>query len=269
MQKGIGIFGKQYEFGFKNETHAPGSVVRVLFDEMIKLDESSAGYLYNGYTDLSARYEPGSRPVLEGISRTLKGGTDAETIDNTVKYCRDIVMGCDTETEDFIYGGREEEVIERTSYWCTDMARVACVLFWVAGFPSRIIVTANTKFPYCGHTVAEVYYGGKWCLTDPNSGLVFRHENGAPASAWDVHNDYETANRIYRINDQQPAEDNGMFFPPGEQFESVGIVNYYIGDMEKYSYETSGTNEFYKKILKNSDEKWAGGLRWLFGEQFL
>jgi hypothetical protein len=142
-------------------------------------------------------------------------------------------------------------------------------LFQIAGFPSRIIVTVNSKFAYCGHIVAEVYYDGKWCLTDPNAGIAFRHEDNTPASAWEVHNDYDIANKIYRINDPDGIEGNSIFFPPGEQFESVGIVNYYIGDMEKYSYETSGTNEFYRAILKNSDERWAGGLRWIHGEDLI
>ena len=269
MQKGIGIFGKQYEFGYKNETHTPGSVVRILFDEMIKLDTNSVECLYNSYTDLSARYKPGSRVFLEGIANDLRGESDAETVDNIIKYCRKIVESCDTNTNDFIYGGIEEDVIERTSYWCTDIARVACILFQIAGFPARIIITANTNFPYCGHIVAEVYYDGKWCVTDPNAGVAFRHENGIPASAWEVHNDSEIANRIYRINDPDCMEGNSIFFPPGEQFESVGVVNYYVDDMEKYNYETSGTNEFYREILKNSDEQWASGLRWVHGEEFL
>jgi len=199
----------------------------------------------------------------------LKGKTDAETVDNIIEHCRNIVINCETDTDDFVYGGTEEDVIERTSYWCTDIARAACVLFQIAGFPSRIIVTVNTNFAYCGHIVTEVYYDDKWCATDPNAGIVFRHENGVPASAWEVHNDFEIANRIYRINDPNGMEGNSIFFPPGEQFESVGIVNYYIGDMEKYNYETSGTNEFYKKILKNSDEQWAGGLRWIHGEDLI
>ena len=269
MQKGIGIFGKQYEFGYKNETHTPGSVVRALFDEMIKLDDNSVEYLYNSYTDFSFRYKMGSRPVLENLANQLKSKTDAETIDNIIKYCRNIAISCDTDADDFIYGGKEEDIIERTSYWCTDIARVACVLFQIVGLPSRIVVTVNTNFPYCGHIVTEAYCHGKWCVTDPNAGVVFRHEDGAPASAWEVHNDYEIANRIYRINAPDSMEGNGMFFPPGEQFESIGVVNYYIDDMEKYNYETSGTNEFYKKILENSDEKWAGGLRWLHGEELL
>ena len=269
MQKGTGIFGKQYEFGYKNETHAPGSVVRVLFDEMIKLDDDSVGYLYGAYTDLTVRYKAGTRPVLESIVSELGGADDAATIDNIVKFCRNVGIDCDTDTDDFIYGGREEDVIARASYWCTDLARVACVLYQVAGYPSRIIVTANTNYAYCGHTVAEVYYDGKWCLTDPNAGVVFRHGDSSPASAWDVHSDYETANRVYRINDPASVEGNGIFFPPGEQFESVAIVNYYVDDIDKYSYETSGTNEFYRKILQNSDDKWANGLRWIHGEELL
>jgi len=269
MEKGIGIFGKKYEFGYKNETHAPGSVVRALFAEMIKLDDASADYLYNSYTDLSARYKKGSRVTLEKIAEKLKSETDSTTVDNIIDYCRNIAISCDTSSEDFIYGGTEEDVIERTSYWCTDIARVACVLFQIAGLPARIIVTVNTNFPYCGHMVTEVFYCGKWCATDPNAGVVFRHEDGTPASVWDVHNNYCIANMAYKKKDPSGLEGNGIFFPPGEQFESVGIVNYYVDDMEKYSYETSGTNEFYRKILVNAGEKWADGLRWLHGEESL
>jgi len=263
MEKGIGIFGKQYEYGYKNETHAAGSVVRTLFDEMIKLDENSAEYLYNSYTDLSPRYKIGSRPFLEKITTMLMGDTDMETVQNIITDCRNSAMTCEMTDDDFIYGGTEEDVMERRSYWCTDLARVACILFQIAGFPARILVTANTNFPYCGHTVTEVYYNGKWCATDPNAGVVFN------ASAWEIHNDYEIANKIYSINDPNCMEGNGIFFPPGEQFESVGIVNYYVDEMEKYDYTTSDTNDFYKKILQNSAERWSGGLKWIFGEELL
>jgi hypothetical protein len=269
MQKGIGIFGKQYEYGFKNETHAPGSVVRVLFEEMIKLDENSMDYLYNSYTDLSNLYKLGSREILENITKKLIGENDKNTIDNIINYCRNIVTSCDADTDNFIYGGKEEDIIERTSYWCTDIARVACVLFQISGFPSRIIVTANTKFPYCGHIITEVFVDGKWCATDPNAGVVFRYKDNKPASAWEIHNDYEIANRIYRKVDPNSTEGNSIFFFFFEQFESVGIVNYYVNDMEKYIYETSGTNEFYRKILENSNIKWAEGLKWVHGEEYL
>jgi len=269
MQKGTGVFGKQYEYGYKNETHAPGSVVRVLFDEMIKLDVEVVDYLYSDYTDLSFRYKQGSRSVLEEIVDGLRSDTNSQTVDNIMSFCRNIVERCNTPSKDFLYGGTEEDVIKRATYWCTDVARVACVLFQIAGFPSRIIVTVNSNFAYCGHIVAEVYYDGKWCLTDPNMGIVFRHEDGTPASAWEVHNDYEIANKVYRKNDPDGLYGNSIFFPPGEQFESVAIVNYYANDYGKYNYTTSGTNDFYKKILQHSREKWSGGLRWVHGEELL
>jgi len=269
MKRGTGVFGKQYEYGYKNETHAPGSVVRALFDEMIKLDNESVDYLYGGYTDLSFRYIAGSRPVLEKNAKELQGGSNVQTVDNILAFCRNVVERCNTPSKDFIYGGIEEDVIERATYWCTDVARVACVLFQIAGFPSRIIVTVNSNFAYCGHIVTEVCYDGKWCLTDPNASIAFRHENGTPASAWEVHNDYDIANNIYRITDPDGFYGNSIFFPPGEQFESVAIVNYYVDDYDKYDYTTSGTNDFYKKILQHSREKWAGGLRWVHGEERL
>ena len=42
MNKGIGVFGRQYEIMFRNDPHAAGSVDRILTEQMIKLD-----HLYN------------------------------------------------------------------------------------------------------------------------------------------------------------------------------------------------------------------------------
>lgn len=251
MKKGIGIFGKQYEIGYKNDIHADGSVDRVLFEQMIRLDNDSVEYLYNSYTDLFNRYKSGNRAYFENIVSTLKGQTDVNTVDNIISYCKNIVENCDTETEDFIFGGTEEEIVKRGTYWCTDIARVACIMFQIAGFPSRIIITANTKFAYCGHIVTEVYYNGKWGVTDPTNGVVIRHHDGVPASAWEIH--------------QNPDITNQM----GEQYESVGISNYYIDERNKYIYETSKVNDYYREILKHSDEKWAGGIRWIHDEDLI
>ena len=113
MISGIGSFGKQYKIAYKNDVQAEGSVVRTLFEQMIKLDTESAEYLYNAYTDLSKRYKQGSRIYFESIVNKLRGQTDSETIDNIISYCRNIVENCDTDTEDMIFGGTEEEVAER------------------------------------------------------------------------------------------------------------------------------------------------------------
>ena len=68
----MGIFGKQYEIGFKEDSHAVGSVDKVLWEQMIKLDESSVKYLYNSYTDLFSRYKLQSRIFHENIVNNLK-----------------------------------------------------------------------------------------------------------------------------------------------------------------------------------------------------
>ena len=243
MEKGIGIFGKQYKIMYQNDTHADDSVDRILLEEMIKLDSNSVEYLYNSYTDLHVRYKSGSRVILENIASGLKGSSYAETVDNIIAYCRNIVENCEIDTEDFVFGGTEEEIIERGTYWCTDIARVACIMFQIVGLPSRIIVTANTKLAYSGHNVTEVYYNNKWGITDPTNGTIARHLDGTPISAWEIHN-----NLI------------------DEQYESVGISNYYVDEKENYKYDISKVNDYYREILKHSSEQWVDGLRWIHGE---
>ena len=246
MIKGIGIFGKQYEIMYKNDTHADGSVDRVLCEEMIKLDDSSVEYLYNSYTEIISHYKTGNRVFLENIVNELKGQSDSNTVDNIISYCMNMVENCDIKAEDFIFGGTEEELIKRGTDWCTDISRVACTMFQIAGFPSRIITTANTKFAYHGHTVTEVYYNNKWGIADPVNGMVIRKQDRTPVSAWEIRNDG---------ND--------------EQYESIGISNYYIDEKESYRYETSKVNDYYREILKHSDERWANGIRWIHGEDLI
>ena len=246
MKKGLGIFGKQYEIMYKNDVHAKGSVDRVLTEEMIKLDKNSAGYLYTAYTGLYNSYIAGSRIVLENIVTELKRQTEADTVDAIISYCKNIVDNCNYETEDMIFGGTEEEIIERGTYWCTDIARVACVMLQIAGLPSRIVITADTRFAYSGHVVTEVCYNSEWGVCDPTSGKVFRDENGVPISAWKMHS--------CRVD---------------EQYESVAVSNYFVNDKEKYSYETSTVNDYYRGILKHSSEQWAGGIRWIHGEDLV
>ncbi|MCL2396621.1 MAG: hypothetical protein FWC93_00990 [Defluviitaleaceae bacterium] len=267
MKKGMDIFGRQYEMTYRNDTHADGSVDKMLFEQMVKLDDSTVGYLYDLYTDLSNRYVRGSRATLENIVDGIKGETDYDTVNNIVLFCRKIVESCNISCKDMIFGGTEEEIIERGTYWCTNIARVACVLFQIAGLPSRMLITANTKFPYCGHNVAEVYYNQKWGVVDPNAGIVYKHEDGAPASAWEMHKNSEIANRVvFQEYPHTKNDGNSIFFSPGEQYESVGISNYYVDEKEKYSYETSRLNDFVGKIVEHSGRKWAGGLRWIHGE---
>jgi len=254
MQTGTGAFGRQYQIMYENDTHAAGSVDRVLFEKMIKLDEESVGLLYGSYTDLTPRYVPGSRPVLEKIVRRLKKKPETKTVENITRFCRKkVVERCKIGTVDMLFGGTEEDIIKRTTYWCTDIARVACVLFQVAGLPARILVTGNTNFAYCGHQVVEVYCDGKWRVADPTAGLPYEHP------AWEIHQNPSLIGR-------KRPEGNDIFFPPGEQYESVAISNYYIDEAPQHSYETSRLNNYCRAILAHSAKQWEGGIRWIHGE---
>jgi len=231
LEIGNGIFGKQYEIMIKNDSHADGTVDRILYENMIKLDTNSVDYLYNFYTDLNNHYEYGNRKLLENIIINFKNKNNENIIESIISYCKNIVLNCDFNIENMVLGGTEEEIILRGTDWCTDIARVACILFQVAGYPSRIVITANTKLPYHGHVVTEVYYNNKWGAADPTNGIIFINENKSPISAWDI--------KIKEID---------------SQYESVGISNYYVNEKSKYNYETSKINDYYRKILDNSNK---------------
>ena len=157
------------------------------------------------------------------------------------------------------FGGTEEKIIERSTYWCTNIARVACILFQIADFPSRMLITMNTNFVYCGHNVVEVFYDQKWGVFDANTAVLYRHGDGTPVSVWEIHQDSEIANQIaHELYPHTKNEGNNIFFSPGEQYESVGIANYYVDEHDKYSYETSRLNDFVGKIIEYSSRKWDG-----------
>ena len=262
LYKGIWQFGKEYGIMYNNDTHANGSVDRVFYKEMIKLVDETVEFLYNDYSSSDCLYEKDSRTQLENLSGKLKSSLARQTVYNIVDYCRDIVEKCETRSKYMIFGGTEEEIISRGTYWCTDIARVACILCQLADLPARIVITANTNFAYCGHTVVEVYYNNNWGVIDPTNGLVFEQGEGYPASAWTIKRNPQIVNdaftKKYGVNED--------FFNPGEQYESVAIVNYYTHEKERYDYTTSNLNEYVCGILVHSHEKWAGGIRWIYNE---
>ena len=58
---GSAQFGPAYQKMLDNDTHAPGSVDRVLTEQMIRLCSETATYLYTDYTPADIRYKRGTR----------------------------------------------------------------------------------------------------------------------------------------------------------------------------------------------------------------
>lgn len=241
--RGTARFGLAYDYMYRNDSHAPGSADRVLLEEMIFLCPETEPYLYGEYTPLALHYRSGSRPVLEGfVERVLSGcGSVEEQVKAVAKFTAGLGEGNDLDA--ILLGGTEEEIIARRTDWCTDLARVGCVLFQIAGLPARIVVLADTSQAYSGHVITEVYRSGVWGAVDTTLGIVYTGPDSLPASAADI----------------RRAGGQG-------QFRSVAIANYFVWESARFNHAVSGLNSYYRSILAMSQEGWPGGLRWLYGE---
>lgn len=260
IYRGINQFGPAYRIMAENDTHAPGSIDRVLLDNMIKLCPETMGYLYTEYTSTRSSYEKGVRPVLEQYAKKANSGcnTDEERIEAIARFTASLQERACAEIESMLFGGIEEEIIARGSDWCTDVARVGCVLCQIANLPSRMVYLVDTEKAYHGHAIIEVYRADVWGAVDSVTNVIYRHPNGKPASTWDLMNSPNLVNAHYR-------GDSTYYTNPG-QFRGSAISNYYISDWKDYDYSVSGVNSYERSVLEMSEKGWPGGLRWLHNE---
>ncbi|MGH2369879.1 MAG: transglutaminase-like domain-containing protein, partial [Chloroflexota bacterium] len=186
--RGLGQFGPAYWVMLENDAHAVGSVDRVLMEGMVRLCSATVEYLYRDFTPLRVLYQQGTAPELERwLEEILEGACDAEAmIARIAAFCRDMAEDTTNGLDTMVLGGTEEQIIERRSDWCTDLARVACVLCQDAGMPARLVYLADTRRAYGAHAIIEAYRGAAWGALDPTTGVVYRHPDGRPASTWDL-----------------------------------------------------------------------------------
>ncbi len=244
----------------ENDAHAPGSVDRELFGSMTRLCGETVSYLYGSFTNHSVGYAPGSRPDLERFLAEAESSGD-DPVDR-VAAIAGLTRGLSEKKpggglSEMSFGGTEEQIIERGSDWCADVARVACVLYQVSGFPCRMVYLFNLDAAYSGHVIVEVHRSGKWGAVDTSSGVVYQKEDGVPASTWELMNDAHLVKRH--------AGPEAWYTNP-EQFMAAGIANYNASDSDLYDYEVTGLNDYTRAVLSMADRGWPGGLRWLHGE---
>ncbi len=245
--RGRVIFGFAYARMLASDSHAPGSVDQVLTDKMVLLCDATAPLLYSTYTPLDVRYQRDQRPTLERFIAAF-GVTSAEELVGAVTgFCAAVADRAPDGLDALRLGGTEEQIIERGSDWCTDLARVACALCQVAGLPARLVYLADTAQAYSGHTLIEVYRARRWGACDPTYNVVYRHHDGTPASTWEIQRD-------------------PVLLEAHKQFRSAAIANYYVWDRDQYDYTVSSLNAYYQTILEQAQRGWPGGLRWLHGE---
>jgi hypothetical protein len=256
--RGIGVFGTAYREMYKRDSHAEGSVDRALLARMVLLCPETKDFLYNSFTNRVAEYSPGSRPRLEqrlgqilSAASEVRMRDDERRIGEIIAYCAGLAAAA--EDKPLLLGGAEEEIIERKSDWCTDVARVACALCQVAGLQARLVVLANVSQAYSGHEIIEVFRDGYWGAADPVYGVVFRFPNGRPASAWDLLADAD----LVALHPKTPLADART----GDV--RAAIVNYPISEAAGYSFQVSEPNDYYRAILTMAGAGWPGGIRWL------
>jgi hypothetical protein len=259
--QGISQFGPAYKFMLENDTHAPGSIDRILTKNMIRLCSETADYLYGEYTPTKSFYKKGSRPKLEQyVEKAILGNhSEEEHIEAITQFTSDLQKKASDDLDLMQFGGTEEEIIIRGSDWCTDVARVGCVLCQIAGFPARIVHLFDIKRAYSGHVIIEVYRNKVWGAVDSLTNVIYRDSMGKPVSTWNLMSDHHLIKRHY-------LRDKSIMYRALGQFRGAAISNYFVWCWREYDYTVSKINNYYRSILEISNQGWPGGLRWIHGE---
>ena len=253
-------FGRAYARMARGDPHSLGSIDRELQRVSIGLDSGSAEYLYTRYSSTKGSYVAGSRPVLEAITRGLVSSprTSEGIVRAIARFVSTLQTDAPRDHDSLAFGGTEEEIIARGSDFCTDVNRVACALFQVAGLPSRIVFLVDTHKAYSGHVIVEVYRHNSWGAVDGLTNVVYLGPDGRPATTWDLMSHPAWIARHYR--------GRSTFFTRRGQFRAAAVVNYRLGRKDDHDYSVSPVNSYYRSILTLSDRGWPGGIRWLHGE---
>jgi hypothetical protein len=253
---GIGAFGPAYQRMTENDAHAPGSVDCALIDGMVRLCDETVEHLYGDFTPTDMDYAPGSRPELEqhAAAACPDRSSDEARLGGIVQFCTGMGERAPGGLDAMRVGGTEEQIIERGSDWCTDVARVGCAMCQVAGLPARMAYLANTGAAYSGHAIIEIFRNGTWGAACPTTGVVYRHPDGQPATTWEL------------MNDAALVESHSGPYAAPEQFRAAAVANYFVWDAARYDYTVSAPNDYYRSILEHAAQGWPNGLRWLHGE---
>ena len=212
--------------------------------EQVILCPQTVHFLYDGFTPSAVRYVPGSRPVLEQIVRETTAGcdTDADRALALMRFCRDLYKKRSWHKrglEDYVYGGTEEQLVDKGEQLCECLGRLHVALCEVAGIPGRIVM-----HDIGGHICSEVRVDGQWAYMDPRCGVYCLKPDGSLASVWELWNDP----RLLRDQPDEVMADaserwkwefrvwkcQAMYFDPRE---INGFQNYSLADADKYGYE--------------------------------
>ncbi|MEE8413653.1 MAG: transglutaminase domain-containing protein [Dehalococcoidales bacterium] len=258
--RGPAQFGKAYRVMCENDTHTPGSVDRVLGENMIRLCSETAEYLYTAYTPEKSDYKKGIKSELEEYADKIIStcSSDEERIEKIILFTSSLQNRAASDLDSMRFGGTEDDIITRGSDWCTDVARVGCALCQVASFPARMVYLFDITKAYHGHVIIEVYRDSTWGAVDTVTNVIYRHEGGKAASAWKLLNSPEIIEKHWR--------GDSTYYTTPDQFSRAAISNYFVSESREYDYTVSRLNDYKRSVLEMAEKGWPGGFRWLHGE---
>jgi len=211
--------------------------------EQVILCPQTVDFLYSKFTPLKVRYRPGSRPALEKVVNDVTAGctTDREKALALMRFCRDLYKRGNWDKRPFseyIYGGTEEQLIEKGEQLCECLGRLYVALCEIAGIPGRIVM-----HDIGGHITSEVYVDGHWAYIDPRCAMYFLKPDGSFASVWELWNNPA----LLRAQSEEVKADvsprwtweyrvwkcEAMYFDPNEV---NGFENYSLADADRYNY---------------------------------
>ncbi len=197
-------------------------------DEAVELNDTTAHYLYNNFTPTQTCYEPGTRPFLEQVVQHVCDGCDSD-----IERALRLVMWRRANYRHVPKCGlgTEEEILLGGYSMCHDASRCLITLCQVAGMGARMIIGLNDA-TRSGHTLTEIYAGGKWIVLDPSAPMPFaalQLPEGTFAGARDIQLDPSIPDRCRRDNDSSKV-DNKEF---AEFFTNCRLTNWSLEDSTK------------------------------------
>jgi len=202
----------------------------------------TAEFLYSEFTPTTVRYQKGSRPRLEAVAAEATAGcaSQADKALAIMRLCRDLYkQGPKTPWNQYVFGGTEEEMLDKPEILCETLGRLMVALCEVIGVPGRVVM-----HDIGGHIGAEIFIDGDWAYIDPRCGMYFRKPKGGFASVWELVQDPSI---IWQQTDAVKADVSdqwswgyrawkcaSMYFTVEEV---NGFQNYSLADADSYDYK--------------------------------
>jgi len=149
-------------------------------------------FLYRDYTSLHVGYQKGSLPAFEKAALEVTRH-DQSDIEKAIAFLHR-GASCMKHPDaapcgEWVEPDRnldDEALLASGCGWCNEQARVFVRLCQVCNIPARLIHLFYSD-EKSGHTVAEFYADGHWCMADATWLCVFPDETGRLLSAAECH----------------------------------------------------------------------------------